>query len=175
MWSPLEYTCHVRDVCRLFDARIHLMLSKYDRQFSNWNQDETAVADRSWQEHPAVVSAELADAGEAVASSVAAVGDDEWLRLGGASDGAPFTVESFGRYFVHDWGAPRLGRPSPGRWPSPSTNRRGREPARTPGFSRVSWPVMPPASLTCSLCVLRSWIRGPRAVNPGNPVLCAIT
>ena len=45
-WSPLEYGCHVRDVFRLFDMRLHRMLDEDDPTFSNWDQDETAVADR---------------------------------------------------------------------------------------------------------------------------------
>jgi hypothetical protein len=103
VWSPLEYACHVRDVYRVFDARLHLMLDENDPQLSNWDQDETAVADRYWEQDPAVVSAELAAVGETVASSFAAVGDGEWSRRGRRSDGAVFTVESFGRYFFHDW------------------------------------------------------------------------
>jgi hypothetical protein len=103
VWSPLEYACHVRDVYRLFDARLHLMLDQDDPLFTNWDQDETARADRYWEQDPAVVSAELTGAGETVAASFAAVGDDEWARPGRRSDGAAFTVESFGRYFVHDW------------------------------------------------------------------------
>ena len=27
VWSPLEYGCHVRDVCRVFESRVNLMLS----------------------------------------------------------------------------------------------------------------------------------------------------
>jgi hypothetical protein len=103
VWSPLEYACHVRDVYRLFDARLHLMLDEDDPQFANWDQDLTAVADRYWEQDPDVVSAELAGAGEAVANSFAAVGDEAWVRPGRRSDGARFTVESFGRYFAHDW------------------------------------------------------------------------
>src|SRR3954451_14036000 len=29
-WSPLEYACHVRDVFRLYDARLRLMLTEDD-------------------------------------------------------------------------------------------------------------------------------------------------
>src|SRR5260370_38004117 len=25
VWSPLEYACHVRDVCRIYDERLRLM------------------------------------------------------------------------------------------------------------------------------------------------------
>ena len=35
-------------------------------------------------------------------TQVAAVRDDQWSRTGRRSDGAVFTVESFGRYLVHD-------------------------------------------------------------------------
>ena len=37
-----------------------------------------------------------------MAASFAAVEGDQWERPGRRSDGARFTVESFGRYFVHD-------------------------------------------------------------------------
>ncbi|MFM8774208.1 MAG: DinB family protein, partial [Actinomycetota bacterium] len=30
VWSPLEYGCHVRDVFRLFDERVALMVSEDD-------------------------------------------------------------------------------------------------------------------------------------------------
>jgi hypothetical protein len=103
VWSPLEYGCHVRDVFRLFDTRLHLMLDEDDPLFANWDQDETAITDRYWEQDPAVVADELTTAGDVVAASFAAVEGDEWQRPGRRSDGARFTVESFGRYFVHDW------------------------------------------------------------------------
>src|ERR1700683_741425 len=37
-WSPVEYGCHVRDVFRLFDRRLELMLSTDDPLFPNWDQ-----------------------------------------------------------------------------------------------------------------------------------------
>ena len=103
VWSPLEYACHVRDVFALFDARLHLMLDEDDPLFANWDQDETALAERYWEQEPAVVAVELAATGEAVARSFAAVEGAQWARPGRRSDGARFTVDSFGRYFVHDW------------------------------------------------------------------------
>jgi hypothetical protein len=102
VWSPLEYACHVRDVFRLFDTRLGLMLDHDDPRFADWNQDETAIADRYHEQDPDVVAAELASAADAVAASFAAVADDQWDRVGRRSDGAVFTVRSFARYFVHD-------------------------------------------------------------------------
>lgn len=101
-WSPLEYAAHVRDVFRLYDHRLGLMLAEDDPLYPNWDQDETAVTDRYNEQDPAVVSAELVAAGEAVADSFAAVADDQWQRTGRRSDGVAFTVETLAKYFVHD-------------------------------------------------------------------------
>jgi hypothetical protein len=101
-WSPAEYGCHVRDVFRLFDRRLELMLSTDDPLFPNWNQDETAVAGRYQERDPAEVDAALQQAAQAIAASFAAVTGDQWQRTGNRSDGARFTVETFARYFAHD-------------------------------------------------------------------------
>jgi hypothetical protein len=101
-WSSLEYACHVRDVFRLYDYRLELMLTQDDPLFPNWDQDATAVADRYGEQDPAIVASELTMAAEALADRFAAVGGDQWLRPGRRGDGAAFTVETFGRYFIHD-------------------------------------------------------------------------
>jgi hypothetical protein len=72
------------------------------RRRPNWDQDDTAVAERYGDQDPAVVAEELAAAAERVAASFAAVRDEQWERRGRRSDGAVFTVRSFARYFVHD-------------------------------------------------------------------------
>jgi len=102
VWSVLEYGCHVRDVHRIFEHRVQLMLTEDDPLFPNWDQDETAIEDRYDQQDPAVVAVELGDAGEQIASHFAAVHGEQWLRTGTRSDGARFTVDSFSRYLVHD-------------------------------------------------------------------------
>ena len=102
-WSPLEYGCHVRDVFRLYDQRLALMLTEDDPLFANWDQDETAVASRYREQDPAIVSGELLAAAEQVADRFASVSGAQWDRAGRRSDGASFTVDTFARYFVHDW------------------------------------------------------------------------
>ena len=102
VWSPLEYACHVRDVFTLFDERLALMLRGDDPLFANWDQDETAVAERYDLQDPGVIAGELADAAEAMASAFDGVSGDQWLRTGRRSDGANFSVDSFARYFLHD-------------------------------------------------------------------------
>lgn len=102
VWSPLEYGCHVRDAYRVYLERLELMLTQDSPDFPNWDQDATAVSDRYGEQDPAVVSEELADAARVLADGFAAVTGDQWQRTGSRSDGARFTVESIGRYFVHD-------------------------------------------------------------------------
>lgn len=101
-WSALEYGCHVRDVFRLYDDRLALMLTEDDPEFANWDQDAAALADCYSEQDPAVVTGELVEAGTALAASFDALREDQWTRAGRRSDGASFTVESFARYFVHD-------------------------------------------------------------------------
>jgi hypothetical protein len=102
VWSKLEYACHLRDVGRIFGARLQLMLDEDDPQFANWDQDETAVVDRYDQQDPAVVAVELAASGSSLAEAYDAVRPDQWPRRGYRSNGSIFTVESLGRYMVHD-------------------------------------------------------------------------
>jgi hypothetical protein len=102
VWSPLEYACHVRDVYRLFGDRVRLMLEHDDPAFANWDQDATAVAERYAEQDPATVFEELTEAGEELAGVFSGVRGNSWLRPGRRSDGSRFTVESLGRYFLHD-------------------------------------------------------------------------
>jgi len=101
-WSSLEYACHVRDVYRVYDYRLHLILDEDDPDFPNWDQDASAVEERYNEQSPPTVLADLRAAGETLAASFAKVSGDQWARTGNRSDGARFTVESFARYMVHD-------------------------------------------------------------------------
>jgi hypothetical protein len=101
-WSPLEYACHVRDVHRIFSTRLASMLAEDTPTFANWDQDDTAVEDRYGEQDPATVSADLAESGETIAAQFDAVADDQWERGGVRSDGSVFTVDTLGRYLLHD-------------------------------------------------------------------------
>jgi hypothetical protein len=101
-WSPLEYACHVRDVCRLFEERLHLVLTHDAPAFANWDQDETAVADRYGEQDPATVAGELTASGTSFAAAYARVPADAWGRTGLRSDGSEFTVLTLGQYGLHD-------------------------------------------------------------------------
>jgi len=102
VWSPLEYGCHVRDVFRLYHERLLLMLTRDDPVFRNWDQDATAIADRYREQNPVEVASELRTAAESLALKFDGLTGTMWDRPGQRSDGAAFTVESFGRYLIHD-------------------------------------------------------------------------
>ena len=102
VWSPLEYACHVRDVCRVFESRVNLMRSQVDPAFENWDQDATAIADAYGAQDPAVVSSELSAAADSAAAAFDALGEGDWQRTGRRSNGSIFTIETLGQYFLHD-------------------------------------------------------------------------
>ncbi|MEX0429192.1 class I SAM-dependent methyltransferase [Nocardioides sp. DS6] len=101
-WSILEYACHVRDVHRRFAERVRLMLTEDGPVFANWDQDATAVEDRYGEQDPATVTEELLDAADAAAARYESVPPDAWARPGLRDNGSAFTIESLGRYHLHD-------------------------------------------------------------------------
>lgn len=102
VWSPLEYACHVRDVFRLYEYRLGLMLAEDEPHYPNWDQDATAIEQRYAEQDPDRVIIELRLAAESIAAAFAKVAGAQWDRTGIRSDGAKFTVDTFARYFVHD-------------------------------------------------------------------------
>jgi hypothetical protein len=101
-WSALEYGCHVRDVFRIYDERLLLMLTTDDPHFANWDQDASAIDERYDLQNPALVAEQLLAAAESVAATWDTVQPEQWGRRGYRSDGVEFSVESIGRYFLHD-------------------------------------------------------------------------
>lgn len=102
VWSPLEYAAHVRDVCALYAHRLRLMLAQDDPLYPNWDQDETALAHRYWEQDPAFVAAAMRANAEGLALRFAALEPSAWGRTGRRSDGASFSVDTFARYLLHD-------------------------------------------------------------------------
>jgi DinB family protein len=92
----------VRDVFQLFDARLVRMLDEDNPTFDNWNQDETAIAAGYAQQDPEQVADELAAAAGQFVARLRSLRPDQLDRQGRRSDGAEFTVRTFGQYFLHD-------------------------------------------------------------------------
>jgi len=102
VWSPLEYACHVRDVCRVFEGRVRQMLDGDGARFANWDQDEAAVTGRYREQDPAVVADELVEAAVALHRTFGEVEGEDWQRRGLRSNGSEFTVLTLGQYMLHD-------------------------------------------------------------------------
>ena len=101
-WSTLEYACHVHDVHQIFHDRVSSMLVEDTPRFPNWDQDESAVEGRYASQLPAIVAPTLVAAAYAVSDLYGSVPPLSWHRRGVRSDGSEFTVESLGRYHLHD-------------------------------------------------------------------------
>ena len=102
VWSPLEYGAHVRDVYRLFDQRLMVMLAEDDPQFPNWDQDETAIRERYGEQDPEVVADELEAAASTFVGHVGELQPEQLGRTGRRSNGSEFTVVTLLQYFLHD-------------------------------------------------------------------------
>jgi hypothetical protein len=102
VWSRLEYACHVRDVHELFAQRVRLMLEEDDPEFENWDQDATATDAVYGEQDPAEVGTALVERAAEAAALYSTVEGDQWQRTGRRSNGSAFTVESIGRYHLHD-------------------------------------------------------------------------
>lgn len=101
-WSPLEYGCHVRDVCRVFAGRLELMLTQASPTFADWDQDAAAIEGRYHGQDPATVADEFEAEATRTAAAFDAVTGSAWERPGLRSNGSAFTVATLAIYFTHD-------------------------------------------------------------------------
>jgi hypothetical protein len=92
----------VRDVLPLYYVRLHLIHDHDDPANPHLDHVETAVTDRYNEPDPAVVLRPLQETAETLAERFDDVEGSTWLRSGTRRDGARFTVDTFGRYLVHD-------------------------------------------------------------------------
>ena len=102
VWSPLEYGAHVRDVQRVFLARLQLMLAEDGARFADWDQDAAAVQGGYAGLDPAEVADELEAGATELADAVASLAPEQESRRGVRSNGSEFTVRTLLQYFVHD-------------------------------------------------------------------------
>jgi hypothetical protein len=78
------------------------MLADDDPLFDNWDQDATALEKRYDEQDPALVAVELVEQAAEAAAAYSGVADEQWQRTGTRSNGSRFTVETLGRYHLHD-------------------------------------------------------------------------
>ena len=81
-WSALEYAAHVRDVFGWYDEWIKQSLAEDRPVLEGPGRDEAAVDRRYNEDDPAAVADALAANAERLASTIEAVSDDGWDRVG---------------------------------------------------------------------------------------------
>ncbi|NUO34867.1 MAG: DinB family protein [Dermatophilaceae bacterium] len=104
VWSPLEYSCHVRDVCDVMRGRLEQILAGGGElvTFADWDQDATALERQYWRSDPDVVRREVTDAFEAAATAYARPSGAQWEWPALRSNGSRFTARTLTLYFLHD-------------------------------------------------------------------------
>ena len=70
--------------------------------FADWDQDATAISERYHEQDPNAVAYGLAVNAGKYTDMLDREETDQWARPGFRSNGSAFTVESFGRYLLHD-------------------------------------------------------------------------
>ncbi len=82
VWSALEYACHLRDVLRVQPDRVALALVEERPDFTPMGREERVVNDRYNEQDPALVSAQITEAANALAAQVEALAPSQWERTG---------------------------------------------------------------------------------------------
>jgi hypothetical protein len=104
VWSPLEYACHVRDVCDVMRGRLEQILDGGGAvvRFANWDQDATAVERQYWRSDPDVVAREVTHAFETAATAYELPTGTQWEWPAVRSNGSQFSARTLALYFAHD-------------------------------------------------------------------------
>jgi hypothetical protein len=104
VWSPVEYACHVRDVCDVMRGRLEQVLAGGGEvvRFANWDQDATANEKEYWRSDPDVVEGEVAAALEVAARVFQRPQGEQWQWPALRSNGSQFTAATLALYFAHD-------------------------------------------------------------------------
>jgi hypothetical protein len=104
VWSPLEYTCHVRDVLDVQRERVALALTADNPRFVPMGRDERVISDAYNAQDPQRVLAQLTRAAHALARVFDTLDASQWHRTGiypwPAEESR--TVLWLGRHTVHE-------------------------------------------------------------------------
>ncbi|MDN5790418.1 MAG: DinB family protein [Micrococcales bacterium] len=104
VWSPLEYACHVRDVCEVMTGRLAQILGGGGdlATFADWDQDAAATQGQYWRRDPRVVEREVTDSLGAASAAYGLPEGEQWQWPALRSNGSRFTAETLAQYFAHD-------------------------------------------------------------------------
>ena len=116
-WSPLEYSCHVRDVLLVQRERV-LLARRTDRPtFEPMGRDERVEHDGYAGQDPGAVARQLTDAAALFANVLALLGAEDWERT--VVYGYPAEMERTLRWVAVAYRA--RGAPPPPRRPPPDS------------------------------------------------------
>lgn len=82
IWSPLEYSCHVRDVLRIQRERVMAAQVQDGPVFEPMRRDQRAVEERYNDQDPLAVADEMATAATLLAETLGGLDDQGWQRVG---------------------------------------------------------------------------------------------
>ncbi|MEV6926372.1 DinB family protein [Dactylosporangium sp. NPDC051485] len=104
VWSPLEYTCHLRDVLAVQRERIELALRADAPEFATMGRDELVVTRAYNAQDPSAVLADLAANAERLAAAFGALDAAALARVGSYPWPEPVerTLLWLGQHTVHE-------------------------------------------------------------------------
>ncbi|MFJ3959141.1 DinB family protein [Arthrobacter sp. NPDC090010] len=102
VWSPVEYACHVRDLCRLLPARLSMILSFDNPEYPDWDQDAAAQEHAYWTEEPLAIADDLSRWAAAAAAALEACSTAQGERTGRRSGGRTLTLNQLCATFLHE-------------------------------------------------------------------------
>lgn len=79
-WSPLEYTCHVRDVLLMQRDRLYVALVEDEPSFKPMYRDQRVEFDRYGEQIPVEVVDQLTMAASLFSHAYAGLTDEQWTR-----------------------------------------------------------------------------------------------
>ena len=104
VWSPLEYTCHVRDVLRVQGERLALALRTDDPEIVPMGREERVTLDAYNTQDPPTVLAELSEAACRLARDFDVLSPPQWSRtvVYNWPTAESRTILWLGRHTVHE-------------------------------------------------------------------------
>jgi DinB family protein len=79
-WSPLEYSCHVRDVLLMQRDRLFVALVEQEPSFKPMYRDQRIELDRYNEQDPAAVGGQIVMAASMFSHTLSLLSDDQWER-----------------------------------------------------------------------------------------------
>lgn len=101
-WTALEYGAHVRDVFRVFDERLHRILTEHEPELGWWDHGAAASDERYDEQDPAEVAGVLVANARRFVDHLHDVAADDWERGGVRRGEERFTVDALARFALHE-------------------------------------------------------------------------